>query len=95
VPRYVEELKQHLPIEQVHFDPRLLQKGFPGPTESHIQGTVVMSNDPRNGVVDKNLVHHKYRNLIVAGGSAFPTSSPANPALTICALSLMSAESFA
>ena len=33
----------------------------------HIQGTVVMANDPRNGVVDRDMVHHRYRNLIVAG----------------------------
>lgn len=95
VPRYVEELRRHLPIENVRYHPNFLKNGLPGDTESHIQGTVAMGDDPETGVVDRNLVHHKYRNLVVVGGSAFPTSAPANPVLTICALSLMAAESIA
>lgn len=63
------------------------------PTEGHIQGTVVMAANPSEGVVDRNLVHHKYRNLIVAGSSAFPSGPPANPSLTIAALSLLAANS--
>jgi choline dehydrogenase-like flavoprotein len=64
---------------------------MPASTESHILGTVVMGNDPATSVVDRTLVHHRLRNLVVLGGSAFPTVSPANPTLTISALSLWSA----
>jgi choline dehydrogenase-like flavoprotein len=61
-------------------------------TEAHILGTVVMGDDPKHSVVDRDLVHHDVRNLLVLGGSAFPTCSPANPTLTLSALSLRAAE---
>ena len=60
-------------------------------TEAHILGTTVFGEDPRESVLDRRLVHHRVRNLVVLGGGAFPTSTPANPTLTICALSLWSA----
>ena len=62
------------------------------PSQDHILGTVVMGDDPRTSVVDRQLVHHQVRNLLVLGGSAFPTAPPANPTLTIAALSLWSAD---
>lgn len=74
-----------LPVERLSVDSR------PASTESHILGTVVMGRDPATSVVDRALVHHQLRNLVVLGGSAFPTVSPANPTLTISALSLWSA----
>ena len=92
LPRFIEEWGRHLPIEGVRYDQPYRNHGFPTSTEAHIQGSAVMSNDPAQGVVDRNMVHHRYRNLVVAGGSAFPSSSPVNPTLTIGALSLMSAE---
>jgi choline dehydrogenase-like flavoprotein len=61
-------------------------------TDSHILGTTVMGNDPTTSVVDRCLVHHQVRNLLVLGGSVFPTISPANPTLTISALSLWAAD---
>ncbi len=63
-------------------------------TEGHILGTTRMGKDSKDSVVDKNLVHHKYRNLIILGGSVFPTVSPSNPTLTIAALSLYAAEKY-
>jgi choline dehydrogenase-like flavoprotein len=62
-------------------------------SEGHILGTAVMGIDPNSSVVDRQLLHHRVRNLAVLGGSAFPTAAPANPTLTICALSLWSAQS--
>jgi choline dehydrogenase-like flavoprotein len=61
------------------------------PTKSHIQGTTVMGNDPHDSVIDRSLRHHQVRNLFVLGSGAFPTGAPANPTLTISALSLWAA----
>jgi choline dehydrogenase-like flavoprotein len=43
---------------------------------------------PGEAVVDRDLRHHQVENLFVAGGSAFPTYSPAHPTLTISALAI-------
>jgi choline dehydrogenase-like flavoprotein len=42
--------------------------------------------------VDRYLVHHEFRNLLVLGSSAYPTASPAYPTLTVSALSLWAAD---
>jgi choline dehydrogenase-like flavoprotein len=65
--------------------------GEPWLTESHIMGTTVMGADPTDSVVDQDGVHHSIRNLVVLGSGTFPTASPANPTLTICAHALRSA----
>ena len=80
------ELLAPLPVEAVSIEK------IEGGTESHILGTTVMGEDPATSVIDRNLMHHQVRNLLVLGGGAFPTSSPANPTLTICALSRWSAQ---
>jgi choline dehydrogenase-like flavoprotein len=51
-----------------------------------------MGSDPTSSVVDRYLVHHKVRNLLVLGASAFPTASPSYPTLTVAALSLWAAD---
>jgi choline dehydrogenase-like flavoprotein len=51
-----------------------------------------MVSDPASSVVDGDLIHHKYRNLIVVGSSVFPTCGTGNPSLTVAALSLRAAE---
>jgi choline dehydrogenase-like flavoprotein len=85
VPAMVDKLAAALPIEKV--------TGIEmGDTAAHIQGTVVMGNDPASSVVDRYLVHHQYRNLLVLGAGAFPTASPAYPTLTVSALSLWAAD---
>ncbi len=81
----IDKLAEALPIE------RLVGTAL-GTTAAHIQGTVVMGNDPATSVVDRHLIHHKYRNLLVLGSSAYPTASPAYPSLTISALSLWAAD---
>ncbi|MGH9630400.1 MAG: GMC oxidoreductase, partial [Bryobacteraceae bacterium] len=65
------------------------------PTESHIMGTTVMGGDPRDSIVDQDGVHHAIRNIVVLGSGTFPTASPANPTLTICAHALRSADRLA
>ena len=52
----------------------------------HYIGTSRMSDDPREGVVDRNCEVHGMENLYVAGSSVFPTAGQANPTVTIVAL---------
>ena len=52
----------------------------------HIIGTTRMGDDPRQSVVDRDLRSHDHPNLFLVGSGAFPTSSTANPTLTIAAL---------
>ena len=51
-----------------------------------------MGNDAASSIVDRHLVHHRIRNLLVLGASAFPTASPAYPTLTLSALSLWATD---
>ncbi len=85
VPKMVDKLAEALPIERI-------SSNEIGGTAAHIQGTVVMGEDPASSIVDRYLVHHQYRNLLVLGASAFPTASPAYPTLTVSALSLWAAD---
>ncbi len=58
----------------------------------HYLGTTRMSEDPREGVVDRNCAVHGMENLYVAGSSVFPTAGQANPTFTIVALALRLAQ---
>jgi choline dehydrogenase-like flavoprotein len=51
----------------------------------HHIGTTRMSREPSTGVVDSECRIHGVSNLFVASSSVFPTSSQANPTLTIVA----------
>jgi choline dehydrogenase-like flavoprotein len=62
-------------------------------TQNHILGTTRMGKDLATGVVDRGLKCHEVRNLLALGAGAFPSCSPANPTLTLCALSLHAARS--
>ena len=55
-------------------------------------GTTRMSDDPRQGVVDRNTRVHDVENLFIAGSSVFPTVGYANPTLTIVALAIRLAD---
>ncbi|MBL3593980.1 GMC family oxidoreductase [Rhodovulum sulfidophilum] len=57
-------------------------------TEAHIMGTHRMGRDPTNSVTDPDMKLHGTENLLVLGSGAFPSCSPANPTLTLSALSL-------
>jgi choline dehydrogenase-like flavoprotein len=54
----------------------------------HHIGTARMGSDVRTSVVNADCQVHSVRNLFVAGSAVFPTSSQANPTLTLIALSL-------
>lgn len=75
-----------LPVDGYHIFPE------PNRSESHIIGTTVMGADPATSVIDRDLVHHRYRNLLLLGSGAFPTAAPANPTLTLSALSIRAAD---
>lgn len=79
-------LLSKLPVEEI-----MLDKNNQA-SESHILGTTRMGLNKNTGVIDANLLHHTYRNVIVLGGGAFPTISAANPTLTLSALSLRAAD---
>ncbi len=74
-----------LPVEKIIYEDKIS-------TEAHILGTTRMSSTPDNGVVDRHLIHHQYRNLFVLGSGSFTTFTPANPTLTLSALSLYAAD---
>jgi len=59
---------------------------------SHHMGTTRMTEDPKQGVVDRNCRVHSVANLYVAGSSVFTTSGYMNPTLTIVALALRLAD---
>ena len=61
----------------------------------HHIGTARMGHDPRTSVVDADCRVHSVRNLFVAGSAVFPTSSQANPTLTLIAMSLRLGEHLA
>lgn len=82
----IQKTFSFLPIEKMEMD-NYFQKA-----EFHICSTTRMGDKAENSVVDKNLIHHKYRNLFVLGSGAFPTITPANPTITLSALSLMAAD---
>ncbi|MGH8895973.1 MAG: FAD-dependent oxidoreductase [Egibacteraceae bacterium] len=58
----------------------------------HLMGTTRMSDDPKQGVVDRNCRVHEMSNLFVAGSSVFPTAGGGTPTLTLVALALRLAE---
>jgi choline dehydrogenase-like flavoprotein len=85
IPQMIDTLAQALPIERIVCVDEALSSG-------HIQGTVVMGRSPLDSIVDAQLVHHQFRNLLVLGASAFPTAIPGLPTLTLSALSLRAAD---
>ena len=55
---------------------------------NHHMGTTRMSDDPKQGVVDRNAKVHSLENLYIGGSSVFSTSGHANPTYTIVQLAL-------
>jgi choline dehydrogenase-like flavoprotein len=85
--RAEEQLPGQLPFEIEQVVSR--QKSA---SEAHIQGTHRMGNDAETSVVNATLKTHAAPNLLALGAGAFPTCSPANPTLTLAALSLYAAR---
>jgi len=73
-----------------NYDPATLEAEMIryGAYGGHHIGTARMGTDPHTSVVDPDCRVHGVANLFVAGAATFPTSSQANPTLTVVALSL-------
>ncbi|MFC6646963.1 GMC family oxidoreductase [Granulicella cerasi] len=61
---------------------------------AHIIGTCRMGTDANQSVVDPHGRSHEVENLWICDNSVFPSALAANPALTIMALSLRTADAF-
>lgn len=79
----------NLSYEEDEIPAAMLRDGAYG---GHHIGTTRMSDDPRQGVVNRDGQVHGIDNLYIAGSSVFPTSSQANPTFTIIAFALRQAE---
>ncbi|WP_332814707.1 GMC family oxidoreductase [Ramlibacter sp.] len=84
-------------VGRFEYDPATLEQDLLryGAYGGHHVGTARMGADPRTSVVDADCKLHSVDNLYVAGSAVFPTSSQANPTLTIVALSLRLADRLA
>jgi choline dehydrogenase-like flavoprotein len=72
--------------------PIVLAKPFDRRTPSHQCGTARMGTDPATSVVDVLCRAHDHPNLFVVDASFLPTSAAVNPALTIAAQALRTAD---
>jgi choline dehydrogenase-like flavoprotein len=59
---------------------------------AHLMGTTRMSDDPKEGVIDRNCRVHGMANLYIAGSSIFPTGGSGTPTMTLVALALRLAQ---
>jgi choline dehydrogenase-like flavoprotein len=94
---YADQVKPYIEAKSASLFAPLKPEGFMFeksflPTECHLLSSVRMGKSSELGVVDDTLVHFNYRNLLVLGGSSFPSISASNPTLTLSALSLRSAD---
>uniref|UniRef100_UPI0035118B98 GMC oxidoreductase n=1 Tax=Cognatishimia sp. TaxID=2211648 RepID=UPI0035118B98 len=72
--------------------PVVMSRPFDRRTPSHQCGTARMGDDPTQSVVNSYCQSHDVENLFITDASVLPTSAAVNPALTIAALALRSAE---
>jgi hypothetical protein len=88
-----EEIHRSTPC-RVEFDEQGLRATLDRsvPVGGHHIGTTRMAASPTKGVVDTDCAVFGLRNLFVASSAVFPTSSHANPTLTIVALAVRLAD---
>lgn len=84
----IENYFSFLPLEKIELD------DYNQKTEFHVCSTTKMGTSINDSVVDSDLRHHKWRNVLLLGSSTFPSITPANPTLTLSALSLRAAERY-
>jgi choline dehydrogenase-like flavoprotein len=59
---------------------------------AHLLGGCRMGNDPGSSVVDADCRTHDVANLFICDGSVFPSSTAANPSLTIQSIAARTAD---
>ena len=64
------------------------------PRYAHIIGTCRMGHSPADSVIDASGRSHDISNLFISDNSTFPSALAVNPALTIMALALRTADLF-
>ena len=84
-------------LEYLHPDPAMRAKAVSDQAFDgyHQIGHIRMSQDPRDGVVDRHCRVHDLENLHVAGAGVFSTGGHANPTLPAVALALRLGERLA
>nr|WP_255529485.1 GMC family oxidoreductase [Polaromonas sp. CG_9.11] len=84
-------------VAQLEYDAETLEEDLTrfGAYGGHHIGTARMGTDERTSVVNAQCQVHSVHNLFIAGSAVFPTSSQANPTLTLIALSLRLAHTLA
>lgn len=85
----VKKLKRHLRAAGF---PLVLARAFDRRTPSHQCGTARIGTDAAKAPLDVHGRAHEVDNLFVTDASGLPTSAAVNPALTIAALALRSAD---
>jgi choline dehydrogenase-like flavoprotein len=81
----INQSAARLEFDEAELRPRLRHSV---PLGGHHIGTARMASSSSQGVVDTNSAVFGLRNLYIASSAVFPTSSHANPTLTIVALAL-------
>ena len=81
-------------VARLTYDPASIELEMTryGAYGGHHIGTTRMGRDPRTSVVDEHCQVHGVNNLHIASAAVFPTSSQANPTLTVVALALRLAD---
>jgi len=79
---------------RLDYDPASIERQIlrDGAYGGHHIGTARMGDSAASSVVDRDCRVHGTRNLYIAGSAVFPTSSQANPTLSIVALALRLAD---
>lgn len=72
--------------------PLVLSRLFDGRVPSHQCGTLRIGDDPAASVLDPECRAWEHKNLFVADAGALPTSAAVNPALTVAAMALRTAD---
>jgi choline dehydrogenase-like flavoprotein len=72
--------------------PVVLSRPFDKRTPSHQCGTARMGTNPSTSVVDPFCRSHDHPNLFIVDASVLPTSAAVNPALTVAAVALRTAD---